>query len=75
MITRNNTKWFVQNRVHVCSRKDNEKGKEEKQAWMEARVQKIKKERKETENEIRKEGRIKWELYISLVLSEQRTVF
>jgi len=42
---------------------------------MEARVQKIKKERKETENEIRKEGRIKWELYISLVLSEQRTVF
>jgi len=46
---------------------------------MEVREQKIKKERKEPENErkkeIKKEGRIEWELYTSLVLSEQRTAF
>jgi hypothetical protein len=46
---------------------------------MDAREQKIKKARKETENErkkeIRKEGKIEWELHTSLVLSEQRTAF
>ena len=45
---------------------------------MEAREQKLKKRKernRETKKEIRKEGRIEWELYTSLALTEQRIAF